>query len=234
MRSLIVLGAIGILVLGLAAGASAELYVAGSVGGALPGDQEVTVENPDTLGSTDFRPEDSVVVVGKFGYWFDSFPYLGIEGNGMVWFPDLDDQDVGTLDSSGVAVTQTNRVRAEVDALSFALVLLARYPIGDFVPYAGGGWAIQHIDFSRMTFNGLDVRADDDLFPAVQAQGGLKYYVTPNFGVFVEALYTTKHYDTTIGTNGNNDRDLVTIEADFDNFFIHGGIEYRFSNPFEQ
>lgn len=234
MRWLIALGAIGLLVFGLAAGASAELYIAGSVGVALPGDQEVAVENPDTLGMTDLKPEDSVVVVGKFGYWFDSFPYLGIEGNGMVWFPDMDDQDVGTLAESGQAVTATDRFRAEVDALSFALVILGRVPIGNFVPYAGGGWAIQHVDFSRATLNGLDVRADDDLFPAVQAQGGFKYYITPNVGIYAEALYTSKHFDTTIGWDGSNPRNLRTIELDFDNFFIHGGVEYRFSNPFEQ
>ena len=42
MRSLLFIGVIVTLVLGLAAGASAELYFAGYAGGALPFDQEIT------------------------------------------------------------------------------------------------------------------------------------------------------------------------------------------------
>ena len=96
MRSLLLMGVICALVVGLAAGASAEPFVRGSVGAALPDDQSVVVENPDfdTHGYSDFDPEDSVAIGVAGGYWFDNFPYIGIEGSIQVWFPDIDEQDV--------------------------------------------------------------------------------------------------------------------------------------------
>jgi opacity protein-like surface antigen len=229
MRSVLFLGVIGILVLGLTAGASAELYFGGGAGGALPFKQDITGENPHNVGYTDFDPSDSVVVVGKGGYWLDSFPYLGFEGNVMVFFPDIDDHDQVRTASTGSVM---RRVKAEVDVISAGAVLLGRYPFGNFVPYGGGGVAIQHVDFSKVRINGGDVRADDDTIPAVQAQGGFKYYVTPQIAIFAEYIYTTGDIDTTIGRLSSNPTALDTVEIEFDNQFVHGGIEYRFGDPF--
>ncbi|MDA2916621.1 porin family protein [Nitrospinae bacterium AH_259_B05_G02_I21] len=242
MRSLLFMGAIGILVLGLAVGVSAEPYAAGYVGGALPFDQDTFSENPLDITITDFKPEDSVVFGAKGGYWFDNFPYIGIEGNVQAWFPDIDDQNVVVtkLVGSGSESASNKRFAAEVDAISMAVVLLGRYPIehsiGTFVPYAGGGIGWTHVDFSRAQFDSLDVRADDDLFPHVQVQGGLKYFFPniPNLGLFVEYMYQKKHFDTTIGLDGSDPNDLVTIEVDFENQFIQGGVEWRFWDPFAQ
>jgi opacity protein-like surface antigen len=237
MRSLLFMGAIGILVLGLAVGVSAEPYAAGYVGGAIPFDQDVVAENPLDAKFSDFEPEDSVVVGAKGGYWFDSFPYLGVEGNVQVWFPDIDDNNITVTRKEPPAISATTtqkRMNAEVDAISMAAVLLGRYPIGNFVPYAGGGIGWTHVDYSKFTVGGVEVRADDDLFPHVQAQGGLKYYFTPNIGLFIEYMYQSKRYDTTIGMDGTDHNDIQTIEVDFDNQFIQGGVEWRFWDPFAQ
>lgn len=242
MRSLLFMGAIGVLVLGLTVGVSAEPYAAGFVGGAIPSNQDLVAENPLDTSFTDFEPEDSVVFGAKGGYWFDSFPYIGIEGNVQAWFPDIDDQNVVVTKLVGSpSPTVTNRrLNAEVDAISMAVVLLGRYPIehpyGTFVPYGGGGIGWTHVDFSSFTLDGLDVRADDDLFPHVQVQGGLKYYFPnlPELGIFVEYMYQKKRFDTTIGLDGSNLNDIQTVEIDFENQFIQGGVEWRFWDPFAQ
>ncbi|MDV2496550.1 MAG: outer membrane beta-barrel protein [bacterium] len=239
MRSLLFMGAIGILVLGLAVGASAEPYVAGYVGVALPFDQDIISENPTDVAITDFEPEDSVVFGARGGYWFDSFPYIGVEANVQAWFPDIDEQNVVVTRSNppgvgNLAVATNRRFAAEVDAISMAVVLLGRYPFGDFVPYAGGGIGWTHVDFSRAQFDSLDVRADDDLFPHVQVQGGLKYFFTPNLGLFVEYMWQSKRFDTTIGMDGDDPEDIQTLEIDWDQQFIQGGLEWRFWDPFAQ
>ena len=236
MRSLLFMGAIGILVLGLAVGVSAEPYVAGYVGVALPFDQDTTSENPVDIAITDFKPEDSVVFGARGGYWFDNFPYIGVEANVQAWFPDIDEQNVVVTKLAGSPTPNASdkRFAAEVDAISMAVVLLGRYPFGDFVPYAGGGIGWTHVDFSSVQFDSLDVRADDDLFPHIQVQGGLKYFFTPNLGLFVEYMWQKKHFDTTIGLDGSDPNDLVTIEVDFENQFIQGGLEWRFWDPFAQ
>jgi hypothetical protein len=233
MRSVLFFGIISVLVLGLVAGASAELFIAGGAGVALPQDQGVTFENPDIFGLSDLEPSDSVVVTGRGGYWLDNFPYIGFEGGAMVFFPDLDEQRVNKTFGSGLCCESRPLIFSEVDVISAHAVVLGRFPLFDIIHvYGGGGVAIQHVDFSNFKVNGLDVRADDDTFPAVQAQGGMKVFINENFGLFAEFIYTSGDIDTTIGGDGTDPRDLATIELEFDNMFIHGGIEYRFSNPF--
>lgn len=243
MRSVIFFGTIFVLVLGLVAGASAELYFAGGAGVALPQDQEVNFENPDTFGMSDFDPTESVVVVGKGGYWLDNFPYLGFEGGAMVFFPDLDEQIKEQTFGSGRCCAGRPRISSEVDVISAHAVLLGRIPLFDKLNiYGGGGVAIQHVDLNNFKVNGQDVRADDDTFPAVQAQGGLKFYLNDNIGLYAEFLYTVGDIDTTIGgidttralTGPAAPRNLNTLEIEFENMYIHGGVEYRFSNPFVQ
>jgi opacity protein-like surface antigen len=233
MRSLWVIGAVVILVLGLTAGASAEIYFAGYAGGTIPINQSITGENPHNVSFTDFDPSSSVIVGGKVGYWLEALPYLGVEGNVNLFFPDIDDQDqIRTFETTPLSVSR--RVAAEVDVISAGAVVLGRYPLGPFVPYAGGGLALQHVDFSKFRINGLDVRADDDTLPAVQVQGGFKYYVTPNIALFAEYLYTDGHIDTTIGRSGTDPTALDTVEIDFDNQYVYGGLEYRFEDPFAE
>lgn len=230
MRSIVAVIAAAALVLGLASGASAELYFAGSVGGSLPFNQSLTGENPHSVGYSDFDPTESVVVVGKGGYWLDNFPYLGFEGGASVFFPDIDEQDFYiTEDGSQERV----RIQAEVDVISAFALLMGRFPIGPVTVYGGGGVAIQHVDYSNMRINGVGVRADDDTIPAVQVEGGVKYYFTPNIALFAEYMFTTGNVDTTFGPPGDPSADVHrTVDIDFDNQFIHGGVEYRFNDPF--
>ncbi len=241
MRSILFMGAIGILVLGLAFGASAEPYIAGYAGVALPSDQDIVAENPLDAKFDDFHPEDSVVFGVRGGYWFDSFPYIGVSANVQAWFPDIDDNNVTItrrIPGSGPPCCPTEttqkRINAEVDAISAAALLMGRYPFGNFIPYGGGGIGWTHVDFSRVTVDGLDVRADDDLFPHVEMLAGLEFFFPnyPNLGIFVEYTYKSKRFDTTLGLDGRNLNDIQTVEIDFDNQFITGGIVWRFWDPF--
>ncbi len=229
MRSLLLMGAICALVVGLAAGASAEPFVRGSVGVAIPIDQQVVGENPDTFSYSDFDPENSVAVGVAVGYWLDNFPYIGIEGSIQLWFPDIDEQQVKREndDESGFNFL----FKSEVDAFSFGLVGLARFPIGNLVPYGGGGMTFTHLDLKHTQVNGLTVRSDDDLFPTLTFKGGLTWYLLPNVGLFVEYKFINKHFDTIIGRDGNDPRALDSIDVNMDVHFIEGGIEWRFWEP---
>jgi opacity protein-like surface antigen len=171
-----------------------------------------------------------VAIGAAGGYWFDNFPYLGIEGSIQWWQPDIDEQDNVRTDVSST----TRSFKAEVDALSFGLIGLVRYPFGPFVPYGGGGMTVTHLAFNDVQINQQDVRADDDLFPTVTVKAGLTWYVTPNLGVFVEYKYINKHFDTTFGRDGSNLEALDTVEVDMDAQFVEGGIEWRFWDPFAQ
>ena len=227
MRSLLVIGVMAVLVVGLTTGASAEVAFRGQVGASFSSDQEVTGENPESSAFTDIEIEDSVAVGAGAIYWLDNFPYIGLEGSIQLWFPDIDEQVVRNKEDN-----QPFKLKSEVDALSFGLLGMVRYPFGQFVPYGGGGMTFTHLDFNKTKVDQLDVRMDDDLFPTVTVKAGLTFYFTPNMGVFVEYKYINKHYDTTIGLDGKDPRNLGTVEIDMDTQFVEGGFEWRFHDPF--
>ncbi len=94
----IILGAVLVVVLGFSP-ASAEWYVGGYAGVAIPDEEDVDFNVSTTLGSIagtlkDVDLETSAVFGGKVGYFLEDLPYAGLELEVYNFQPDADAQTV--------------------------------------------------------------------------------------------------------------------------------------------
>jgi opacity protein-like surface antigen len=206
---LFVLAVLAVLLAFSSTQAMAESYVAGMVGitHELPG-------NVNIAGSGDAREDahysNSVMYGGKVGHYFDSTPWLGIEAEVFNTTPNSKQQDFtipgqGTVTAAGI----TQRVT------TVALNAMLRMPNETIQPYVGIGPALM-IGHINNTNNGG--QGENHTTVGLNALGGVRYLVTKQIVVFVEAKYNYGKFD--YGNNGVT----VTYNA------IHGaaGVGFQF------
>jgi len=172
----------------------------------------------------------------KAGYFLDSIPYLGFEGEGSIASNNRPRQQVTVKPPiSGFPVfTQEQGNRIWIMAFN----IVGRYgflpdpdkdiPFGRLQPYIGIGPAVGVLYFQNDSAKnfGLNVEA------------GLRYMITKNIGTFLEFDYL-KQWDVQLGdqiltSNGlryvaNGEKSNgKTVHFDFDNQKIVAGLEYHF------
>jgi hypothetical protein len=206
----------------------------------LSGSQDPTVASlTQTFKTSDLQTESSPIFGGKVGYFFDEqkFPWLGIELEIFTTKPDIKAQVVQT--NQDILYTPVNivtpcvfypngvptcpqHIRKEdslqvpsssLRVFTAAANVLVRYPGRWIEPYVGVG-------VGAFYFRGTGAITGDQVVPGLNALGGLKFFPTTEWGLFVEGKYnraTITSLDSTFGVSGT-----------YDVFHVVGGVLYRF------
>lgn len=172
----------------------------------------------------------------KVGYFFDSIPYLGLEGEGSIASNNRPRQQVAVKPPLSPYPASTQEQGNLI--WTMALHIVVRYgflpdpdkdlPFGRLQPYIGIGPGVGVLYFQNDSAKnfGLDTEA------------GLRYMFTRNIGAFVEFKYI-KQWDVQLGdqvltinglryiSNGEKSNGK-TVHFDVDNQKIVAGLEYHF------
>lgn len=169
----------------------------------------------------------------KVGYFFDSCPYLGFEGEGSLASNNRPRQQVTV--KPGVSASPTYTESQGNLIWTMALHIVGRYgflrdkevPFGRLQPYVGIGPGLAMLYF----------QSDSAKNFSLDTEVGLRYMFTKNIGAFVEFKYI-KQWDVQLGVQhlfSNGQRfdtggagDGKNVHFDFDNQKIVVGLEYHF------
>jgi len=230
--SRIILGGVLAVLLGFSP-ASAEWYVSGYAGLAIPTDQDVDI-NGSAFGISvadvtlkDVDLDNSAVFGGKVGYFFESWPHFGLELDAYHFNPDVGPQ---TVQASGTilglpVVGATIFSELDIDVTGIALNAILRgmtaksndFPEGRFHGYIGVG---PGIFISNLEAPGTTL---DDTSTVVGGQvlAGMKFFLIDHLSLFGEYkfVFTDQFKFETTGT---------TVEANIIAHLIYGGIAYHF------
>lgn len=202
-------------VIAVAAPAQAEMYVAGQVGATVPYDLsnvEWSVGNASLPGN-DLLLHASVVYGAKFGYYFDSLKWLGVETEVFNSTPHLEQQNVSI---GGVNFGTIPGINLRI--LMWAPVnIVVRYQAGDFEPYAGVGLGVF---FSRLSAQDFSSSSTD---VGLNTQVGVRMRLTPNWALFGEWKFNHASIDhkDLAGTGLN-------LSADYNAHSLVFGVGYHF------
>lgn len=182
---------LGVLIVLSSTPAMAETYVAGMAG--------VTVQQPGGVnvagaGTTneDAHYANSVMYGAKVGHYLNSTPWLGFEGEVFNTTPNFKQQNL-TIPGQGTATVPgiTQRVT------TVAANVMLRMPNETLQPYVGIGPALMigHINATNIGGQG-----ESHTTVGLNALAGVRYLITKQLVVFVEAKYNHAKFD--YGNNG--------------------------------
>jgi opacity protein-like surface antigen len=205
--------------LSLAASVSAEVYVAGQVGGAFPFDLK-NVEGTGTIEGVEFGNLDlanSLVYGAKLGYFFEDkdWRWIGVEVELFTLNPHVKQQQITATSGTATATALTNG--AHVRTIIPAVNLIARYPRGRIQPYAGVGLAFVNANVSDETFS------TSDSSPGLNLLAGVRVFMTKELALFGEFKYTyTSFQFDDAGLVGSGIKGVYSVPA-----FV-GGVSWHF------
>lgn len=160
-----------------AAPAMAETYIAGMAGITVP--QPSGIQFSGMTATQDTHSANSLMYGAKVGHYFASTPWLGIEGEVFNTTPHLKQQDYTVGGVTGNLPGLNHRV------LTLAANVMARVPGETLQPYVGVGPALM---FSRVKEKETG-ESDSAATVGVNALAGVRYLITKQLVVFVEAKY---------------------------------------------
>jgi opacity protein-like surface antigen len=202
--------------------ASAEWFGDLFLGGAFTQNSEPSAKTsvagvPVTITTKDLHHDDSIVFGGRFGYWIDQFPYLGVgldvshfnadaspQTRDVVFAPDLFGQSGPGLPSKPVDIGVT--------AISFDLMLRwplmtsPAFPKGRLQPYVAAGPAVFIVNVKDHGNLGPGTQSESSASVGVKVAGGLTWLFTSWIGVFTEYRFTHFNPETTFPRSA----DIVT------------------------
>jgi opacity protein-like surface antigen len=155
--------------------ARGEAFIEGRVGGAFTEDNDVEVSVPGA--SIDFSTEydESITGGGRFGYWFESLPWLGLAVDVSYFAPD---DDTANADYDVIPVSPLLMLRAP-------LATSEEFRNGRIQPFLGVG---PGIFVSSADFSGAG--DDDTTEVGADVHAGLNFQVTRMVSIFGEYRYT--------------------------------------------
>ena len=197
--------------------AHAEWYVGGAIGVAIPHtiDDLKSTGTGFTITSSGFDADTAFVGGIKGGYFFESFPYFGVEINWSISESDVDKEAValtitGTATGLGAGqVTGDFLLSADVDSYSsFGFLAMlrvtdedARKEYSGMQPFLGLGFTISTLDVNSATvFNtagtqlGTTASSDSATDIGFLLSAGLNYIVSDNIKVYSEYKFQTVGY----------------------------------------
>jgi len=190
----------------------AESYVAGMVGYTVP--QDVTrTELTDTgltnpalpAGTTasNVKLNDSLMYGAKFGHYFDSLPWLGVEVESFITRPNSRQQTL-TVSSPGLGQFQVDETGSKNRLIVVAANVVARYRMGQFEPYVGVGPGVFFLRQTQATLTpGTADYAQSSTRPGLNVETGLRFRMTEHVSVFGEYKYNYVHFNLSGQADGN-------------------------------
>ena len=174
---------------GMPSPASAERYVAGTLGVNFA-DQLTGISGTGDLAGfsgSDFDLKNSISYGAKLGY-FAEHSWFGIEGEVLQSTPHI--KSLGNDPGIHLSVT------------TVGINLLARYPGRTFQPYAGAGVSTVIAHLSDSPAN--QIQSDTSVSGGWNVLAGLRAFVTPYVAIFTEYKYTgvTLRFDQAAVTGG--------------------------------
>ena len=180
---------LSIVTFGMSSTATAERYVAGTLGVNFA-DQITGISGTGDLSgfqASDFDLKNSVSYGAKLGY-FPEHSWLGVEGEVLQTTPHI--KSLGSDPGIHLSVT------------TVGLNLLALYPGRTFQPYAGAGVATVIARLGDSPAN--QIQSDTSVTGGWNLLAGLRGFVTPYVSVFTEYKYSgsTLRFDQAAVTGG--------------------------------
>lgn len=199
----------------LSSPASAEMYIAGQIGYAMPSDLSEVKGTGSISGAnfSDLALTSNLAYGLKIGGYFPgALNWLGLEFDGFFNQPDIKSQTItatGTVSGTGQGDASKFRVA------TFAVNVLARYPGTTFQPYIGigGGLNVADIAETPNTFS-----SDFAMAPAFNAVAGLRIFVTEKIAFFGEYKYNRSVFKFS-----DNE-----VQANYQTNMFMGGISFHF------
>jgi opacity protein-like surface antigen len=211
--------------------AYAETYVAGQAGFTLPSigkgltDNDLTGVFPSGSTITDQSLKTSILYGAKVGHYFKSVPWLGIEAEIYNTTPHIKQQSVTFSGPSGPVGS------VELPGVDFRVLTLApfnltlRYHKTRLQPYIAVG---PGIFFARIKDPSLTTdNSQSDTAIGLNAQAGLRYYITRHVTVFMEGKFNHARFnfsETPPGINFN----LFGFDGTYNMFHVAFGMSYNF------
>lgn len=211
--------------------AYAESYVAGQFGVTLPSisggltDNELTGVFPPGSTTSDQSLKTSVLYGAKVGHYFRAAPWLGLEAEVYNTTPHIKQQFI-TFSVPPIPDQSINVSGVNFRVLTLApLNLTLRYHKTRLQPYIAVG---PGIFFARIKDPSItsDNTQSDTAF-GLNAQAGLRYYITRHFTVFMEGKFNHVRFnfpETPPGINFN----LFGFDGTYNMFHVSFGLSYNF------
>jgi opacity protein-like surface antigen len=212
--------------------AYAESYVAGqfgvtlpSIGGGLSNNDLTGIFIPGSTVS-DQALTSSILYGAKVGHYFTALPWVGLEAEIFNTTPHVKQQSLEFFAPSGATVGSVN-----VEGLNFRVLTLAplnltlRYHKTRLQPYIaiGPGIFLARLKDPSLT---SDNTQSDTAF-GLNAQAGLRYYVTRHFTVFMEGKFNHAQLnfaETPPGSSFN----LFGFDSTYNMIHVAFGLSYNF------
>lgn len=179
----------------------------------------------------DVEFDNSVSLGGRFGHWFNAWPYLGLALDVSHFRPDIENQTV-TATVLGVDVPGTPVASVDIQVTEINFDVMLRYPLltsnefpnGQLQPYftVGPGIFIARAEDST-NFVPND-QSETDTSAGVKAGAGVAWQFHRNVALFGEYRFT--HFEPEFDFNNLGAKG--TVETDVDTHRAVFGISYRF------
>ncbi|MDN5941240.1 MAG: porin family protein [Nitrospira sp.] len=210
--------------------ADAETYVAGQFGVTLPSIGKGLTDS-DLTGSfipgstiSDQSLKTSVLYGAKLGHYFTAVPWLGIEAEVYNTTPHIKQQDITFSGPSGPVGS------LEFPGLNFRVLTLAplnltlRYHKTRLQPYIAVGPGIFFARIHDPSLTSDNTQSSTDL--GLNAQVGLRYYITRHFTVFAEGKYNHVRFNFSETPPGSFN--LFGFDSTYNMFHVAFGMSYNF------
>lgn len=203
----------------------AEVYIAGQAGVTFPqalSDVERTSAGSGLPAGTkvsDLQLKTSVLYGLKLGYYLESLPWLGIEGEVFNTNPHVK-QQTQTMTLPSGPVVSASMPGSLLSVLTLATNLMVRYPGASLQPYIGVG---PGLFFARNHFStGAGEASTSTTQIGLNGLAGVRYLATDHVGLFLEGKYS--HAQLNFGTSHTMPGSNNTYSA----FHAAFGIAYLF------
>jgi len=219
-------------------GVWAEPYIAAYAGYSLLSDTDLKagfvnfLQPPSPPGrgirfSTDV--DNSAIVGGKVGYWFDFFPLVGAELDIYGFSPDisLPSQIAGTVELKRPTEFDLGVTAVSINFMGrYPLLKSPDFPRGRFQPYIGVGPGLFITSIKDLESDPNDNLGSKTLtFGGLQVIGGLKFFLLKNFSLFAE--YKFSHFTADLSGAAPN-VSLAPATQNIDASHFYGGVAYHF------
>jgi hypothetical protein len=189
---------------------SAEFYLGGAIGGNFPLDLSDVQFSADggSASSTDIKLEDSLAYGAKVGYFFPFFKWVGIEVEAYTSNPNIASQDI---DIMGIPIDLNG---ADLQVVTGAFNLVARYPGERFEPYLGAGPAVIYSEISNAG------ESFSTVGPGLNVVAGTRFFVFEWLAIFTEYKFNYAKFDY--------DDNSISLKGTYRANHVHGGISIHF------